>query len=61
VIRIINKMSNFRIPVSLEPCSDCPVPMNVIINNLTKKDDTQPKYGIECRECGEKWTELVDE
>jgi hypothetical protein len=54
-------MSNFRIPVSLEPCSECPVPMNVIINNLTKKDDTQPKYGIECRECGEKWTELVDE
>jgi hypothetical protein len=51
----------FSNKINLIPCSECPVPMNVIINNLTKKSDTQPKYGIECRECGEKWTELIDE
>jgi hypothetical protein len=51
----------FSNKINLIPCSECPVPMNVIINNLTKKADQCLRFGIECRECGEKWTELVDE
>jgi hypothetical protein len=43
----------------LEPCSECPVPMNVISNDLTKKTDPCTRIGIECRECGEKWIEEI--
>lgn len=45
----------------LEPCPDCEVPMNVIINDVTKKDDPCLKFGIECRECGDKWIEEINE
>jgi len=47
--------------INLIPCSECPVPMNVIINDLTKKTDQCLRFGIECRECGEKWVEEVYE
>jgi len=48
-----------KINLKLEPCSDCPVPMNVIINNLTKKTDECTRFGVDCRECGEKWIEEI--
>lgn len=54
-------MPNSKINLNLDPCSECPVPMNVIVNDLTKKTDQCLKFGIECRECGEKWTEEVYE
>jgi hypothetical protein len=53
-------MPSNRIDLKIDPCAECPIPTNFIVTHLGKKDDNT-KYGIECRECGEKWTELVDE
>jgi len=53
-------MHSNRVDLKIDPCSDCPIPTNFIVTHLGKKDNNT-KYGIECRECGEKWTELVDE
>lgn len=48
-----------KINLKLEPCSECPVPMNVIVNNLTKNTDECTRLGVDCRECGEKWIEEI--
>lgn len=53
-------MHSNRVDLKIDPCADCPIPTNFIVTHLGKKDNNT-KYGIECRECGEKWTELVDE
>ena len=54
-------MSSSKINLNLEPCSECPIPMNVIVNDLTKKTDQCLRFGIEGREGGEQWTEEIYE
>jgi hypothetical protein len=46
--------------LKLEPCTECPVPMNVTIKPLAVKDGECQSFGISCRECGDKWTEKVE-
>jgi len=47
--------------LNLEPCADCPYPMDVLVNLLpVEKESTCFKYGVTCRECGEQWIELVE-
>lgn len=48
--------------LNIEPCPDCPYPMDVLITALPRKNsDTCSRYGISCRECGEEWIELVED
>lgn len=50
--------------IDIEPCPECPVPPQFIIRDLPsikKEDRSVLCYGIECRFCGDKWTEVVDE
>jgi RNase P subunit RPR2 len=42
----------------LQPCPDCPYPMNVISNRIGPKDNHE-RIAITCRECGESWTEMI--
>lgn len=44
-----------------DPCPDCPVPTNFIIKTLPSKEEGCLNFGIECRECGDNWIEVVDE
>jgi hypothetical protein len=47
--------------LNLDPCPDCPVPTNFIVKPLPAKEEGCTRYGIECRECGDNWIEVVDE
>lgn len=53
-------MKTYEVSKILEPCSECNVPMNVMITDITKKDDECMRFGIECRDCGDKWTEEME-
>jgi hypothetical protein len=46
--------------LKLEPCSECPYPMDVIINPLPKEANCI-RFGISCRECGDNWIEKIEE
>lgn len=54
-------MPNKPKDIKIEPCSECPVPTNFIIKNLPVDDAGRQRCGVECRECGDKWTEIIDE
>jgi len=45
--------------LELQPCPDCPYPMNILINPLTAKDN-QERFSVTCRECGDSWTETIE-
>jgi hypothetical protein len=45
----------------VEPCSDCPIPPRFVFNYLPKEDGELDRCGVECRECGDSWTEFLDE
>jgi hypothetical protein len=47
--------------LNLDPCPDCPVPTNFIVKPLPAKEEGCTRYGIECRECGDNWIEVVDD
>jgi hypothetical protein len=46
--------------LKLDPCPECPIPMNVLIKPLAVKEGECQSFGISCRECGEKWTEEIE-
>jgi len=46
------------IKLTIEPCPDCPIPPNFITKPGVKNG--QKCIYIDCRECGDKWTELLD-
>lgn len=53
-------MKNHKL--NLEPCPDCPYPMDVSIVPLPKeKESNCSRFGISCRECGDEWTEEVED
>jgi hypothetical protein len=54
-------MPNNPKAITIEPCSECPVPTNFIIKNLPVDEAGRQRCGVECRECGDKWTEITDE
>jgi hypothetical protein len=45
----------------VEPCSDCPIPPRFVFNYLPGEDGELDRCGVECRECGDSWTEFLDE
>lgn len=48
--------------LDLDPCPDCPYPMDVLVTALPRKQkETCTTYGIVCRECAEEWIELVED
>lgn len=53
-------MKTYEVSKILDPCSDCTVPMNVMITDITKKEDPCWRFGIECRDCKLKWIEEVE-
>lgn len=57
---IPNSSNKASINLQLDPCSDCPYPMNVLINPLSKKEGKE-RFSITCRECGDSWTEVYTE
>jgi len=44
--------------LDIQPCPDCPYPMNILVNPLSQKDGKQ-RFAVTCRECGDSWTEVV--
>ena len=54
-------MFNDSIVIRIEPCYECPIPTNFIIKNLSVDEIGRQRFGVECRECGDKWTEITDE
>lgn len=53
-------MKNHKL--NLDPCQDCPYPMDVLVNLLPReKDATCNRYSVECRECADKWIEVVED
>ena len=53
-----NNSNSANSKLDLQPCQDCPYPMNVLINPLPKKDGKE-RYAVTCRECGDSWTEIT--
>lgn len=53
-------MPNVFEPV-VEPCPDCPIPPRFVFNYLPGPDGKISRCDIECRECGDIWTETVNE
>lgn len=49
--------------LNIEPCPDCPIPTNFIVKALpaSPADNGCTKFSVDCRECGDKWTEVLDE
>jgi len=45
----------------VEPCTECPIPPRFFFNYLPGEDGEMNRCGVECRECGDKWTEFLDE
>jgi hypothetical protein len=45
----------------IDPCSDCPVPPRFITGVLPNEAGVIDKWSIECRECGESWSEPMNE
>lgn len=45
--------------LKIEPCTDCPIPPNMVVKEMPA--DSGTRYDIQCRECGDKWTEIIDE
>jgi len=45
--------------LALQPCPDCPYPMNILVNSLPAKNNHE-RFAVTCRECGDSWTELVE-
>jgi len=43
----------------LQPCPECPYPMNILVNSLPAKN-TQECFAVTCRECGDSWTEVLE-
>jgi hypothetical protein len=54
-------MSRAADAINPEPCADCPIPPDFVISALPPKEGECARYGVECRECGDKWIEIVDE
>jgi hypothetical protein len=54
-----SKLSDKKL--SIDPCPYCPVPPNFIVKTLPAKEEGCTRYGIECRECGDDWIEVVDD
>jgi hypothetical protein len=53
-------MKNHKL--NLEPCPDCPYPMDVLINPLPKEQGaTCQKFDVTCRECGDNWIEETED
>jgi ribosomal protein L37E len=49
-------MNFYENEINIEPCSECPYPMNVLIIPHAKNNEFE-KFKITCRECGETWIE----
>lgn len=47
--------------LKLEPCAECPYPMDITITPLPAKSDGCSRFGISCRECGDEWIEEVED
>jgi RNase P subunit RPR2 len=45
--------------LELQPCPDCPYPMNTLVNRLGPKNNCE-RFSVTCRECGDSWTELIE-
>lgn len=54
-------MPKDRVFPEIEPCPDCPVPPRFIFSVIPNEKGFIDRCGIECRECGEKWTEPINE
>lgn len=54
-------MPNKRIDPKIEPCPDCPIPPSFVFNYRPAKDGQPARCDVECRECDDKWTEILDE
>lgn len=51
-----------KIPdIKIEPCSDCSIPPRFVINPLPPTSDGKPRYDVECRNCEDRWIEILDD
>jgi hypothetical protein len=55
----LNSRDLFNHGLELQPCPDCPYPMNILINRLGPKDNCE-RFAVSCRECGDSWTEIIE-
>jgi len=55
----LNNSNSHDYGLELQPCPECPYPMNVLINPLPTKDN-QERFAVTCRECGDSWTEVFE-
>lgn len=54
-----NSENSYNHGLELQPCPDCPYPMNTLVNPLGPKNGHE-RFAVTCRECGDSWTELVE-
>lgn len=54
-------MPDGKAMINIEPCSECPIPPNFIIKQMPSKKEGCTRYDIECRECDDKWTEIIED
>ena len=55
------KVSNKFAQPNPEPCTDCPIPPRFVFNYRPDENGEMNRCDVECRECGDKWTEILDE
>ena len=45
----------------LEPCVDCDIPPRFVLNYKPGPEGEMNRCDVECRDCGDAWTEILDE